>query len=105
MGHIHDHHGRISLETRRESFIVHPTYGYERTCPVCKGDPPHPMMGDCRGGCSRAYRDGEVDEPGRVPDHAYDLFGRHWRENPHPEFLLEDLDDLIAALTAIKEKR
>jgi hypothetical protein len=32
-----------------------------------------------------------------------DTFGKHWREDPHPEFLLEDLDDLIAALQDAKK--
>lgn len=29
MGHIHEPHGRITIETRRESFIIHPSYGYD----------------------------------------------------------------------------
>lgn len=32
-----------------------------------------------------------------------DHFGRLWRETPHPEFLKEDLDDLIAALQEARE--
>lgn len=29
-------------------------------------------------------------------------FERHWRENPHPEFVYDDLVDLITALTEMK---
>lgn len=105
MGLILESHGRIAVEERRESFIVHPTYGYERTCPVCEGDPPSPLMGECAGGCTVAFRERRVDEPGRVPDFADEPFGEHWRERAHPEFLLEDLDDLIAALTELRERR
>ena len=72
MGFIHERIGRFSIETRRESFIIHPNYGY--------------------------------DEAGN--EHSDDLgsFGEHWRSTPHPEFLNEDLDDLIAALSAISEE-
>lgn len=48
-----------------------------------------------------------VDGEFHTPDS--DTFGKQWREDPHPEFLLEDLDDLIAALQDarkyIKSKR
>jgi hypothetical protein len=32
-----------------------------------------------------------------------DDFGKQWREDPHPEFLIEDLDDLITALQDAKK--
>lgn len=72
MGFIRERHGRITVETRRESFIVHTSYGY--------------------------------DEEGN--EHSDDLgpFGVWWRESPHPEFLNEDLDDLIAALQEIAKE-
>jgi hypothetical protein len=73
MGFIHEDVGRISIETRRESFIIHPNYGYN-------------VEGN---------------------EHSEDLgsFGRHWRESPHPEFLNDDLDDLIAALEHVRTVR
>ena len=61
--------GRITCEARRESFIVHPSYGYAGV---------------------------DAHTP------ANDTFGRHWREDPHPEFLIEDLDDLIDALENLR---
>lgn len=105
MGMIRDQFGRISVESRRESFIIHPTYGYERVCPVCEGDPPSPLMGECAGGCTYAYRDGAVDERGHVPDQQNTPFGARWRELPHPEFSNEDLDDLISALIDLRDER
>jgi hypothetical protein len=67
MGMCLDDVGKISIEVRRESFVVHPSYGY-------KGE------------------DGEDHDDSST-------FMTSWRENPHPEFALEDLDDLIKALT------
>lgn len=58
--------GRVSIEVRRESFIIHPGYGYDES----KNQ--------------HSDRDGD--------------FGLRWRLSPHPEFKLEDLDDLIKAL-------
>lgn len=71
MGFIHERIGRISIETRRESFIIHPTYGY--------------------------------DEEGNEHSDELGRFGIRWRDN-HPEFLNEDLDDLIKALEAIRTR-
>jgi hypothetical protein len=73
MGFINEPHGRITVETRRESFVVHPNYGY--------------------------------DETGAEHSDALGAFGRHWRETPHPEFLYDDLRDLIKALAAIAKER
>lgn len=70
MGLIHDDVGRISVEERRESFIVHTSYGYDAAGNV------------------------HVDDLGR--------FGEYWRSHPHPEFLLEDLDDLVTALQQLQ---
>ena len=58
--------GKMSVEVRRESFVVHPSYGYK----------------------------GEDDSE---PDDS-STFQTHWRKSEHPEFLLADLNDLIAAL-------
>lgn len=69
MGMCLEGQGKMSVEVRRESFIVHPSYGYTR-------------------------------DPDGVQVHTADAdhFGKHWREHGHPEFMLEDLDDLIASL-------
>jgi len=69
MGMCLEGKGKMSVEVRRESFIVHPSYGYTKD-------------------------DAEDD----VCTPESDRFGARWREEPHPEFLLEDLDDLIASL-------
>jgi len=74
MGHCLEGKGKMSVEVRKESFIVHTGYGYTT--------------------------DEEGDEV-HTPDS--DHFGRHWREAGHPEFMLEDLDDLIAALKQAKK--
>ncbi len=73
MGFLCDPVGRITVEERRESFIVHPGYGYT--------------------------------EDGSQHDDTLGSFGTQWREHPHPEFLLDDLGDLIEALTALHEER
>jgi hypothetical protein len=70
VGFIHEPHGRITVETRRESFIVHTSYGY--------------------------------DASGNVHCAELGAFGKYWRDHPHPEFLLEDLDDLIQALYSVR---
>jgi hypothetical protein len=66
--------GNVSIEVRRESFIVHPSYGYTTDA---DGDKVHTSNSD--------------------------HFGKSWRERPHPEFMLEDLDDLIKALQDAKK--
>lgn len=67
MGMCLEDFGKMSIEVRRESFIVHTSYGY-------------------------------TDDE----QHDDSSFGKHWREAGHPEFMLEDLDDLIAALQDAK---
>lgn len=66
MGMCLEDFGKMSIEVRRESFIIHTGYGY-------KGE-----------------------------EHDDSSFGKHWRESGHPEFMLEDLDNLIAALKDAK---
>jgi hypothetical protein len=73
VGFIRDRFGRITIEERSESFIVHPVYGY--------------------------------DASGNAWDDGLGSFGVYWREHPHPEFLLDDLDDLIAALVDLRGAR
>lgn len=73
MGMCLDGKGKMSVEVRRESFTIHTEYGYVRDAD-----------GDLRLG----------------PDS--DSFGKGWRTTPHPEFMLEDLDDLIAVLEEAK---
>ena len=68
MGLIRENFGKITIEQRKESFIIHPSYGYDR--------------------------DGNGE--------SNDYFEKHWRETPHPEFLLSDLDDLIKALRDLR---
>jgi hypothetical protein len=88
MGFIHESHGahEISVEKRSESFYIHPAYGYDVECPTCHGEPL--MGGVCR----------ECNGTGRVDLFADEPFGVHWREGAHPEFLLEDVPDLVLAL-------
>jgi hypothetical protein len=65
-----DDFGKMSIEVNRESFTIHPSYGY-------KGE------------------DGDEHDDSST-------FLTNWREQPHPEFLLEDLDNLIKALKDAK---
>lgn len=121
MGHIYEDHGKIAVEGRRESFYVHAGYGYRQaTRPV--GDLHPGDEFDYRGGRCKLYAlfaDHalvlvDAAEPDRVEltelvgidDQEFDEtepLGRVWREHPHPEFAIEDLDDLIAALTEYRE--
>jgi hypothetical protein len=70
MGMCLDGSGKMSVEVRRESFIIHPSYGY------------------------KGVDDEERDDSS--------TFLTRWRESVHPEFMLEDLDDLIRALEEAK---
>jgi hypothetical protein len=71
VGLIRESFGAITIEGRRESFIIHPNYGYDVT--------------------------------GNHHDDALGSFGRYWRDHPHPEFLLDDLAHLIAALEEYRD--
>lgn len=66
MGMCLDEVGNVSIEVRRESFIVHANYS-------------------------------EFEDP------LMRSLASAWRELPHPEFLIEDLDDLIKALAAARK--
>lgn len=82
MGFIRQHFGRLAIEERSESFVVHPGYGYDET-----GNEPTNLV-QVNGGL-------EVRE----------AFARWWREHGHPEFTYDSLDDLIAALVDLRESR
>lgn len=141
MGHIRKDFGKITLESRRESFYIHPSYGYRReypqtalnTIPVGEcfryavDDEPWQVVGQLMGATlvKSAVRThpGEGDRvegssrvmvhPAPRPDHkalseevaAEGPFAEHWRDTPHPEFLNEDIDDLIAALEELRTSR
>lgn len=141
MGLIREDFGRITIESRRESFYISPSYGWRREYPQV------PLNEIAVGACFRYSLPGEFDdEPWQVvgqllgatlvkpairqqagegdriegsPQHmvhpvdanyAPDSievevdtpFARHWRETPNPEFLNEDIDDLIAALEDLR---
>jgi hypothetical protein len=74
MGYCMKPRGRVIVEMRRESFMIH--YG-------------------------AGHGDQEPEED-KTFDEALEKF---WREVPHPEFSLDDLDDLIKALQAAKQYR
>src|SRR3954453_16120299 len=124
MGGLREDFGRMSIETRRESFYVHAGYGYQ---------PWRRKLGDLAlraevsldGKRWRIFAltedyvgireqqfsterelppDTEVVVPGYEED-APGPHAAHWREFPHPEFLYEDLDDLIAALEDLRDSR
>jgi hypothetical protein len=65
--------GRVSVEVRRESFTIH--YGAGR-------------------GAAEDHEDDTTFSP---------ALKKFWREVPHPEFELADLDDAIKALQAAKK--
>lgn len=127
MGHVYEDHGTISIEGRRESFVVHAGYGYtpglyqlrdfatlgdEFVAPMrevaCE-----PMRHwsvsliaedriEARESVSsvvQSFDPGQVVERPGFEQRADGPHAEWWREAGHPEFALEDLDDLIAALT------
>lgn len=77
MGFCHESHGRnrMSVEERGESFRIHPGYGYDET-----GNGHTDMI---------RFENGPAER---------DSFARRWRDAGHPEFLLDDVPDLIRAL-------
>lgn len=115
MGHIYDDHGVVSIEGRRESFIVHASYGYKQA--ERPGDNVrldgfnwtiHALYADhvClhRLDVPNMNRDVLIDELVVIDDSdkAECSFAESWREW-QPEFASEDLDDLIAALVDYRE--
>ncbi len=124
MGMIHDDHGKISIETRRESFIIHAGYGYKQAeRPVGQQRPGDNVRLDGYNWTIHAlYADHaclhRLDVPNMSRDVLLDVLvgidaqdvdesdsiGSLWREYPHPEFANEDLYDLIAALIDVRDK-
>lgn len=123
MGFIHESHGTISIETRRESFIIHAGYGYEpglfplRDFAVLGAEfvaESHHWIvtliaedrieaREVTSGVVEAFDPGNVVERPGYEQHAEGSFAALWRE-PHPEFANEDLQDLIDALVEVADK-
>lgn len=121
MGGLHEDYGpnQISVETRRESFIIHAGYGLV---------PAKRKLSDLRPGtdflledrhwrlrtisetmaaaqCNQTsvYRDWPLDTLVEVPDEEPDFdesapLAKRWAEDPHPEFDADDVEHLISAL-------
>lgn len=123
MGMIHDDHGKILIETRHESFIIHASYGYKQAeRPVGQQRPGDNVRLDGYNWTIHAlYADHaclhRLDVPNMSRDVLLNVFvgiddvddaeGSHaawWREAGHPEFANEDLDDLIAALVEVRDR-
>jgi hypothetical protein len=81
MGFLRETVGKVTVESRSESFVVHPGYGYDED-----GEPTSVVV-----------------VRGRPEVRA--SFCRRWREDPHPEFLYAELDDLVQALTRLRDDR
>lgn len=79
MGFCHESYGenRMAVEERGESFRIHPGYGYNQA-----GDD----------------HDDSITLNGERTFERKS-FAEHWRHTAHPEFLLEDVPDLIRALS------
>lgn len=131
MGQIRDNFGRIAVESRSESFYVHAAYGYSpkrvQINTLGLGDT---FIAQREGTAEmRRWRVSLIAEdrvegreevssviesflPGTVvvdPDgesfDADEPLAKLWNNHPHPEFAVEDLDDLIAALVDYRESR
>lgn len=134
MGHIYESHGRFSIEGRRESFYIHADYGYSPfTCKLADikpgdnfrdvdGDTPYVVVAQMVD--KTTVFTANVFEQIGTGDRPNDMFvipldehyepidyvendhplGRIWRDQTHPEIEIADLDDLIAALQAYKDK-
>jgi hypothetical protein len=123
MGFIRKDFGTITVESRRESFIVHAMYGYK---PGYRKLAELPLRSEVIYKGARhviavlaenyvALREAqfstvielppetEVEVPGYEED-AEGPLAQRWREW-HPEFLYADLDDLIVALEDLRESR
>lgn len=141
MGQIRSDFGSISIESRSESFIIHPGYGWRSLRkPIGDVQPGEHFMLVAEPGrlyyCNgitvdsvevieRGVVDGvEVSRNGSFPrngdeqvipcdsdgnpldqeeDPDSGTFGKHWREDGHPEFLRQDLPHLIAALEDLRD--
>lgn len=131
MGGIREDFGHVAIESRRESFIIHVEYGWRPARAPRKslmpsdwfrkidGDGPYRVLSidEARVVYSAGDRDTFMlrdaapvipcDETGDPLDQEEDPdagpFGKRWREVGHPEFLNEDLGDLIAALQELRD--
>jgi hypothetical protein len=123
MGHIHENHGLITIETHRESFTIHAGYGYRQVQgPVSDKRPGTVVLGldGCEWKVHAHYEDYvtlvQTDNDTTTCDVAPDFvvlvdgeeevddtdpLGKLWRNYPHPEFANEDIDNLIAALIVV----
>lgn len=116
--------GTISIEGRRESFIIHAGYGYlpgvfplrdfatigepfdakregtddMRSWTVTLIAADRIEATDDVSGVFQTFDPGQVVERPGCEQNAEGAFAAHWREQGHPEFERKDLDDLIAAL-------
>jgi hypothetical protein len=129
MGGIRDAFGRIAIETRRESFIIHASYGvrdaHKKLRDLMPGD--YFRLGGDR---NHVYKVRSIDEnclyvglndgpllrdnslciPCDPSGHALDQededpltpLGMAWQRQ-HPEFENGDLSDLIAALSELRD--
>lgn len=123
MGGIRDDFGRICIETDRDGFTIHASYGFV---------PKRVEIGTLRPG-DEFFLDGRkmklsalyelsaeatdaqfsavttfdnLEKLVEVDDQDFDEtapLARLWNEYPHPVFAVEDLNDLIAALKDVKE--
>jgi hypothetical protein len=122
MGQIRSDFGRIAVESRRESFYLHANYGYVPGCRPAGDLRLHDevvhddrrwvvttidekyvrlRLQDGQVGVDPVVVDLAHDVDVVVPGYEEDAPGPHaarWRETGSPEFLVEDLDDVIAAL-------
>jgi hypothetical protein len=140
VGFIRDQFGQITIESRRESFIVHAGYGYvpgrKPVGDLRPGDEfrfPHENRWEVTGLFKtevEAVRLDEGAEPWMIAkpvgggqateltlpidalvfvdgfeEDAEGALAKWWRDAGHPEFLIEDLDDLIRALADFAASR
>jgi hypothetical protein len=128
---IYENHGKIAVEGRSESFIIHAGYGLSpRRVPVGElrlGDkfwaPREGAGGEDRQWTVTLLAEDRVEgreeqfstiQPFfptlevRVPGEEFDEdapLAKFWHVLPHPKFEIADLDDLIAALEAYREAK
>lgn len=124
MGFIMENHGHIGIENRRESFVIHPDYGYKPKVVPLEGLPLLTEVG-YQGRVHKVVvaaedyvtlREEQFSTTQDLPpsttvtligheEAAEGTYAAWWREAGHPEFPAGDLDDLIAALEALREHR
>lgn len=131
MGMTRKKFGRISIETRGRSFYIHASYGYSfgrrlvgsldfdtefihpdtrDLCTIVAKFPAqvsaYPIDGSRSSGAAYSIMNNTlVEVPGTEEFDNKNALAWRWVEMPHPEFLLEDVDDLIAALTELRDQK